>query len=260
MTTSTSMETALHKATPRRMATGVAGVAMILLSLAGTRADAGDLTTSTSDSVDLFLLEDGASYADMHSALGRLQSHCKAGKPVYNQLTGSRVGCTVAQLPEVHSDYAVLSAEDPTGERFAVYGLQPPQAPPWKRQAATASEIAQLQQALPRSATRSPTQLLWKNAFKVSSGTEQQVVWFVPDRSWEKPDDYLSGQDHHVFVSPTGRPPVYQGTIPDKPRAIVPVPGKRLPAVMTGISCDGICLQLQAVTEGLPVIATVDGH
>ncbi len=63
-----------------------------------------------------------------------------------------------------------------------------------------------------------------------------------------------------MFVGESGKLPNYLGQIPGKPSLIVSVPGRTWPAVQTGIGCDGWCQTLVEITNGLPVIATLDGH
>ncbi len=214
------------------------------------------------------------------SALRGLWAHCRAGKPVVDLLTRQAVRCQVEGPPPPRgaSSHSVLfsvaplkpplkpttSASPPSERLMAVYGLAPPVGPAWQPAPATTAERSALRTAmsaaLPAAQQRG---LRWPTSVCATAGAASPQVCLVPGPAWERPDEFASGQPHHVLVR-EGRSGAFRhlGELPGPVRQWVPLPGSAWPALHTGTGCDGWCEELVGVDpgRGLVPIASLGGH
>ena len=207
---------------------------------------------------------------DSHTDLRNLAKHCNAEREVFSLQNGTRYKCKleVFKLPsgEEYWESAGASVLGPSPKsdtrQFGVFSTKPPRTPSWGMRAATQTDLAGLDALLSSADPKLGVEKRQLNRTKASvrgrPGSSYLTI-IVPGKIVEDREAFYAAQRHHVFTKRNGAY-AYLGEVPGKPIYLVDIDGDDLPGLVVSEGCDGWCISLWSLKDGLQQVGTFGGH
>jgi len=207
---------------------------------------------------------------DSPASLQALAQHCNTGRAVFSLQGGTKSPCKleIFKLPSGKEDWesAGASVQGPSPKsdtwEFGLFSTTPPRTPKWTVRTITSQELdaiaSLIQSDAPRFATMKQ-QLKLSTASVVSRPGGAYLTVIAPGATVKDKDGFYNAQRHHVFVV-HGDVYAYRGEVPGKPVKFVDVDANDLPGLVISEGCDGWCISLWGLTDGLQQLGRFGSH
>ena len=253
-----------------RIAAALLGLAILPASIAGVEK------VSSSTRPGLFfawLSPDTGSvlaYSGTHADLQALARHCNSGRDVFSLQGGTKYKCKfeVFKLPSGVENwdgaYATVQglSPKPGAEQFGLFSTFPPRTTKWTVRKVTPQELGAINSLVRSDARLSGPirrQLKLSSASVVGRSGGSSFTVVVPGAVVRNEEAYYYAQRHHIFLQRDGMYS-YLGEVPGKPFIYVDIDRNDLPGLVVYEDCDGLCISLWGLTNGLQEIGTFGGH
>jgi hypothetical protein len=255
---------------PQKIAALVVGLAIFPASLAGTE------TESYSARPGLFFAwlspDDGYVLArlDKPDELQALARHCNSGRDVFSLESGTKYKCKleVFKLPSGGAAWesagATVQGPSPRSDtrQFGLFSTTSPRTTKWTVRKIAPQELGAINALIQSDARLFGTikrHLRPSTASVVGRPGGSSFAVMAAGVTVQDKEAFYSAQRHHVFVQRDG---VYSyiGEVPGKPIKYVDIDGNDLPGLVVSEGCDGWCISLWRLTNGLQQLGTFGGH
>jgi hypothetical protein len=254
----------------QRIAALVVGLAIFPASIAGTEKE------SYSARRGLFFAwlspDDGYVLARLGrpDELHALARHCNSGRDVFSLQGGTKYKCKfeMFKLPSGVEDWesagATVQGPSPKSDtrQFGLFSTISPRTAKWTVRKISPQELGAVDSLIQSDARLVGTikrQLKLSTASVVGRPDGSSFTVVAPGAIVQDKEAYYSAQRHHVFVQRDGMYS-YLGEVPGKPIKYVDIDGNDLPGLVVSEGCDGWCISLWGLTDGLQQLGTFGGH
>ena len=207
---------------------------------------------------------------DRPAPLRALVQHCNAGRDVFSLERGTKYRCKfeVFKLPSGEDNWesagATVLGPSPKSDtrQFGLFSTSPPRTTQWNIRRMVPPERAALEALLQSDNRRfgaMKRQLKLGDASVVSRPGGASFAMVVPGKVVRDEDAFYDAQRHHLFVNREGVY-TYGGEVPGKPIKYVDADNSDLPGFVVSEGCDGWCISLWSLTDGLKQLGTFGGH
>lgn len=191
----------------------------------------------------------------------RLRAHCANGQAVFQYHSNRRYTCKADWFepqPDMLRAGVTVAGPAAPSKPFGVFSLHPLPATRWHQRTSTRTERRALQAAVrtaPPQLHPPEEPLHLQDTTVLSRYHDRRLTLIVPGQKvllYLDSDIYT--QRYYVFVQQNGRIR-YQGALAGKPIEFLDVDGDDVPEILTSVVCDGQCITLSGVAQGVRELA-----